>query len=62
MAISAPLPSLSLSGHLGVLAGDPSGFPTMMKFIPIVSLADLDPCYFENESSIQSFEHSTYDL
>ncbi|KAG9438555.1 hypothetical protein H6P81_021506 [Aristolochia fimbriata] len=37
------LPPLSLSGHLGALAGDRAVSLSTMKLIPIVSLADLDP-------------------
>ncbi|MBA0681626.1 hypothetical protein Goari_023414 [Gossypium aridum] len=55
LPVSAPLPILSLSGYLGALAGDSGCFPFDDEaYSPIISLADLDPCYFEVISSIQS--------
>ncbi|KAL8263025.1 hypothetical protein R6Q59_024374 [Mikania micrantha] len=37
LAVSAPLPPLSLSGHLGALAGDPGCFPLDDEAYPLSS-------------------------
>ena len=50
-----PSPPLSLSSHLGALAGDLGCFPFDDKaYPPIVSLADFDLRFFGVISSIQS--------
>ncbi|PPS06347.1 hypothetical protein GOBAR_AA14290 [Gossypium barbadense] len=52
--LCTPTPFITERGHLGALVGDPGCFPLDDEAYRVVSLADLDPCYFDVISSIQN--------